>query len=253
MKYDFKDKTIMISGAAGGIGRVISKFFANINANLVLIDLKEKLGELECLKKELVNKQIKISIYCLDLKKCNEIDELILKLEEDGIVIDILVNNAGNNSYYEARQISEEIWDNVVDLNLKGTFFLTRSIANYSIINRKGNIINIASQHSVVGNLKRAHYCASKGGVVNMTRALAYEWAKYDVRVNCVSPTFVLTEGNKDLLNEPYFKKQNLSKIPLRMYAVPEDVANSIVFLASPMARMITGHNLIVDGGWTIY
>ena len=147
---------------------------------------------------------------------------------------------------------SNILGDKAYGANLKGIFFLTQAIANHSLIKKRGTIVNISSQHGIVGNDSRAHYCASKAGIIGLTKALASEWAKYKVRVNCVSPTFIITEKNSSYLNSPYSRQVNLNKIPLGEYALPEDVSNGIIFLISSNARMITGHNLVIDGGYTI-
>ena len=148
--------------------------------------------------------------------------------------------------------LSEDEWDKVVDINMKGTFLMSQGIAKFMIKNNKGIIINIASQHGEVGNVKRAAYCASKAGIINMSRSLAIEWAKYNIRVNCVSPTFVIHDKNESYLKQPAVSKKLLKSIPLGSYCTPKDVADSVLFLASPMARLITGHNLLVDGGYTV-
>lgn len=249
---DFNDKCVMITGAAGALGRVLACMFAERNANLVLTDLKHKYDKIDNLKHELEEK-FNVKVYCLvlDNTNCKMIEDVILELEEKNIEIDILVNNAGKNYFCDAIDVDENSWDSIVDVNLKGTFFLTKEIAKYSIIRREGNVICISSQHGVVGNTERAPYCASKGAIINLVRALAIEWAKYNVRVNCVSPTFIKSEGNEVILNSHKFIRNYLNNIPLKRYATPRDVSESVLFLASTMASMITGHNLIVDGGWT--
>ncbi|MBU3229208.1 SDR family NAD(P)-dependent oxidoreductase [Clostridium algidicarnis] len=249
---DFTDKGILISGAAGAVGISLCECFNLYNATLILIDLSEKELELIEIQKQFSEKGIKIYYYCIDIRHLESINNLINFLKDVNIKIDVLINNAGVNFPIIAREMTEEIWDNVIDTNLKGTFFLTRGIANYSLLERKGNIVNISSQHSIVGNEKRVHYCASKTGVLGMTRALAYEWSKYQVRVNCISPTYIISEKNKTYFESPFYKRSYLEKIPLGRYAQPIDVAKSVLFLASSMASMITGHNLVVDGGYTV-
>lgn len=242
----------MITGAAQGIGKELANTFSQKKAQLVLVDLPDKFDCLQTVSEELTKQYgVSVKTYALDISNCEMISEVVSKMKDDSILVDVLINNAGQNSYCDAINITEELWDSVVNVNLKGTFFLTKEIANLSIIDRRGNIICIASQHGVVGNFQRAHYCSSKAGIINMVRALAIEWSKYDVRVNCISPTFVITEDNSAILNDVMFKKNGLQKIPLKRYATPKDIAYAALFLAGPMANMITGHNLLVDGGWT--
>jgi 2-deoxy-D-gluconate 3-dehydrogenase len=129
---------------------------------------------------------------------------------------------------------------------------MCQNIGRLMVTARTGSIVNIASQHGIVGNDMRAPYCASKAGVINLARELALEWAKYNIRVNCVSPTFVMTEKNKKMLTDNINFKKTLTSIPMGRYCTPLDVAQSVLFLSSPLASLITGHNLVVDGGYTI-
>ena len=249
---NFNNKKVMISGASRGIGEGIAYTFAAHGANLVLLDLEIQQEQLQKVKGSLEAEfNVEVANYSMDLTKYEQIERVVKQINEEQGEIDILINNAGTNNYCDATQVTEQIWDSIVDLNLKGTFFLTQQVAIASLLRREGIVVSIASQHGVIGNTKRAPYCASKGGIVNMTKALAYEWAKYNVRVNCVSPTFVITESNKAMLQESAFKRKALNQIPLKRYATPEDVAYAVLFLASEMATMITGHNILVDGGWT--
>lgn len=253
MNYNFENKTVLITGAAGFIGRCLAKSYGDQGANLILIDLPNRLEGLGKIKEKVQSEDNKVHIFGVDICNLDDINQFIEQLNQKNLFVDVLVNNAGYNELCDARNLTEQTWDYVVDVNLKGTFFLTKEIVNHSLLKTKGNIVCISSQHGIVGNLKRAHYCASKGGLNNMVKALAYEWAKYKIRVNCVAPTFVITEGNKDMLNKSNFIRQNKNKIPLGSYAEPEDVANATIFLSSDYAKMITGHNLIVDGGYTIH
>ena len=174
-------------------------------------------------------------------------------IEEKKLVVDSFVYLAGINVLVSALETTEEIWDRIIDVNLKGFFFVSKVIAKNMILNGGGSILGIASQHAVVANVDRAAYCASKAGMIHLAKELALEWAKYGIRVNMVSPTMIFSEKNKEILDGNRAKKEYLIKIPLRKYAVPEDVSSAILFLNSDKASMITGQNLIVDGGWTIY
>jgi len=164
--------------------------------------------------------------------------------------IDILVNNAGVNIPRPALEVTEEDWDGVLDINLKGLFFTAQKTA-LAMKNGGGRIINIASQNGVVGYYRRAAYCASKAGVVNLTRVLAIEWAPLGITVNAVGPTFVVTPLTQSTWDDPAMREDLLKRIPLGRVGVPEDVVGAVVFLASPAASLITGHTLLVDGGWT--
>lgn len=245
--------SVIITGAEGAIGRCISERFAVDGYNLFLVDQKKNIEKLNEFSRELSEKYgIQLYTFGFDLKQNTEITEFVEWLESiNNEDVGILVNNAGINKLTDASLFDEEAWDNIVDTNLKATFFMSQAIGKLMIKNRKGAIINIASQHGVVGNEKRAPYCASKAGIINMSRSLAIDWAKYGIRVNCVSPGFVLHEKNSDYLQSTLVKRKILPKVPLARYCTPIDVAHAVYFLASSQAAYITGQNLIVDGGYT--
>ena len=165
--------------------------------------------------------------------------------------IDILINNAGVNIPRDALEVSESDWDRVLDVNLKGLFFMSQRVAREMIKTGGGRIVNIASQNGVVGYYRRAAYCASKAGVVNLTRVLALEWAQHQIRVNAVGPTFILTPLTQSTFDDPVLRADLLRRIPVGRVGQPEDIVGAVVFLCSPAAEMITGHTLLVDGGWT--
>jgi 2-deoxy-D-gluconate 3-dehydrogenase len=149
--------------------------------------------------------------------------------------------------------VTEEDWDRVIDVNLKGLFFMAQA-AGRAMRDQSpsgGVIINISSIMGLVGYYNRAAYCSSKAGVVNLTRVLAIEWAEHDIRVNAVCPTFVETELNRHLFADASFRDEILRRTPLKRLGTPDDVAAAVVFLASPAAALITGHALVTDGGWT--
>ena len=252
--FNFSDKTVLITGAAGVLGYHIAKGFASAGAGLVLVDLSLKKERLEEITEEFTEKfKNSFQFYTLDIRNEKEVLDLEYQLQRDDIQIDILVNNAGANIIKSALLMTGEEWDVVVDTNMKGTFLMSKHIGRTMLRTlSSGVIVNVSSQHGVVGNEDRTSYCASKAGIINLTRALAIEWARHSVRVNCVSPTFILSSKNQEVLNSPLNLKKFLKKIPLGRYCVPEDVTNGIMFLASPLAGMVTGHNLVIDGGYTI-
>jgi NAD(P)-dependent dehydrogenase (short-subunit alcohol dehydrogenase family) len=165
--------------------------------------------------------------------------------------IDILVNNAGINIAKPALEVTEEDWDRVLDTNLKGSFFCAQRASKYMTAQGCGKIINMVSQMAFVGYIKRAAYCSSKGGAVQLTKALAIEWAPYNVKVNAVAPTFIETELTAKMFEDKEFYRDVLSRIPLGKLAQPSDVTGAVLFLASDLANFITGETIRVDGGWT--
>ena len=166
--------------------------------------------------------------------------------------LDILVNNAGLNIPQGVFDVDEASWDAVLDTNLKGTFFAAQAAARCMVTSGEGGrIINIASQAGVVGIEERSAYGASKGGAVLLTKVLAIELAQHGITVNAVAPTFIATELTRGTLENPAWRERVLSRIPLGRIGESEDVAAATVYLASPAAAMVTGHTLLVDGGWT--
>jgi 2-deoxy-D-gluconate 3-dehydrogenase len=167
--------------------------------------------------------------------------------------IDILVNNAGINIPEPAEEVTEEHWDRVLDTNLKGLFFCAQRVGRVMIDQGGGKIINVGSQMGFVGGRLRAAYCASKGGVVQVTKVLAIEWAKHGVNVNGVAPTFLRTPLTARMFEDRAFYEEVLGHIPLGRLGTVDDVLGAVVFLASPAADLITGHTVLVDGGWTAW
>ena len=151
----------------------------------------------------------------------------------------------------EALDVDEADWDAVMDVNLKGLFFMSQRAGRRMVNAGGGKIVNIASQNGVIGYYRRAAYCSSKAGVVNLTRVLALEWAPHGITVNAVGPTFILTPLTQSTFDDPALREDLLKRIPLGRVGRPEDVVGAVVFLASPAADLITGHTLLVDGGWT--
>ena len=167
--------------------------------------------------------------------------------------IDIVVNSAGINRPEKSEDVSEKNWDDVMNINLRSMFFVSQAAGKHMIARGGGGkIINLSSQAGSVALPLRAAYCSSKGGVNQLTRTLALEWAKHRILVNAVAPTFVETPFTAEMFKDETFKKYVIESIPLGRMVTPEEVSNAALFLASDLANMITGHILAVDGGWTI-
>ena len=164
--------------------------------------------------------------------------------------IDILINNAGITIRKEAIKYSERDWDKVVDINLKGVFLCCREVGKIMIKQGKGKIINIASLMSFIGGITIPAYAASKGGVGQLTKALSNEWAKYNVNVNAIAPGYFDTPLTKSLIENSVRYNEIKSRIPMERWGKPEDLKGAAVFLASDASDYITGHILVVDGGW---
>ena len=249
-ELSLQNRVALIAGAAGGIGRAISFAFGAAGARLFLNGRSaEKLADLcTALKEEGIDAAYK----AIDINApaaCTElVDEVVRSLGS----IDILVNSAGVNRPQKAEDVTEDNWDLVMNTNLKATFFLCQAAAKEMIKKGGGKIVNISSQSGQVALPLRAAYCSSKGGVDQLTRTLALEWAQHNVLVNAVAPTFVLTPLTKGMFENKEFLKYVIDSIPIGRMAEPEEVAYAALFLASDLSNMITGHILTVDGGWTI-
>ena len=244
-------KAALVSGAGSGLGRAIAIALAEAGADCAVTELPEKMETLEPVCAEIRASGRKAVALPLRLPEMADIDSAVRGAMEGLGRIDILVNNAGVNIPGPALEVREEDWDRVLDTNLKGVFFLAQRTARFMKDNGGGRIINMASQNGLVGYYNRAAYCSSKAGVVNLTRVLAIEWAPLGITVNAVGPTFVLTPLTQSTWDDPVMREDLLKRIPLGRVGVPEDIVGAVVFLASPAASLITGHTLVVDGGWT--
>lgn len=246
---ELANKTVIVTGGSKGIGKDIALTFAKLNANVVISGRSEKalneaLSELHAFNENCIAVQG-------DMSDITVVKDLIYQAASRFGTVDVLVNNAGVNIAKPAMEVTEEDWDTVLDLNLKSAFFASQAAAKYMLVQKSGKIINIASQMAFVGYYKRAAYCSSKGGLVQMTKALAVEWAKLGIKVNAVAPTFVETEFTEKMFADEAFKKDVDSRILLEGLSKPEDVSGAVLYLASNLANFVTGETLKVDGGWT--
>lgn len=246
---ELENKTVVVTGGSKGIGKDIALTFAKLNANVVISGrnkdvLQETLEELQSFNKRCM-------AVSGDLSDIQEVRRLIDTAAEEFGTINVLVNNAGVNIAKPAIEVTEEDWDTVLDLNLKSAFFASQAAAKYMLEQNSGRIINIASQMAFVGFVKRAAYCSSKGGLVQMTKALAVEWAKNGIRVNGVAPTFIETELTAKMFEDEEFKKEVNSRILLDGLSQPKDISGAVLYLASDLANFVTGETIKVDGGWT--
>ena len=245
------DKVMMVTGAGSGIGRAVAIASAEAGAHCVVCELPDKIDDLKAVCDEIQALGKQAVPVALQLPNLESIDTAVGEAINAFGRVDVLVNNAGVNIPKDAFEVTEADWDGVMDVNLKGLFFMSQKVAREMVKTGGGCMINIASQNGVIGYYKRAAYCSSKAGVVNLTRVLALEWAEHNINVNAVGPTFVLTPLTQSTFDDPAIREDLLQRIPLGRVGQPEDVVGAVVFLASPAASLITGHTLLVDGGWT--
>jgi NAD(P)-dependent dehydrogenase (short-subunit alcohol dehydrogenase family) len=238
----------LVTGAAQGIGKAIALLFASKGADLVLVDLKEGVKDLA---EEIAKLGRRALPIVADLTDFSSLPKVVKKAMDTFSKIDILVNNAGVAILDDAENLSEEAWDKTMDINLKAPFLLSQLVGREMIKRKSGKIINIASQAGIVALDRHVAYCTSKAGLIAMTKVLALEWGEFGINVNAIAPTVVLTElGRKAWAGE--VGEAMKQKIPLRRFALPEEIAAAALFLASNASDMITGTTLVVDGGYTI-
>ena len=245
------DNVVLVTGGGSGIGRAIALAVAEAGADVTVCEVPQKIDALDEVCEAIENLGRRALPLPLHLPNLAAIDSVVRRVLDAYGRIDVLVNNAGINIPKDALDVTEADWDAVLDVNLKGLFFMSQCAARSMVERGGGKIVNIASQNGVVGYYKRAAYCASKAGVVNLTRVLAVEWAPHRITVNAVGPTFILTPLTQSTFDDAHLREDMLSRIPLGRVGRPEDVVGAVVFLASPAADLITGHTLLVDGGWT--
>lgn len=255
MDYTFRlsGKNVVVTGAAGGIGLEITKGLLQNGADVYMVDYN---GEaLEKSASELKNEYKENNIYTVtaDITKKEDVENLIRVIAETTNSVDILINNAGVGCNVFSVKETIENWSRVVDINLTSQFFLSQAIAGYFMIPEKkgGKIINMASLGGIMGIPNAVAYSASKGGVMQMTKSLAAEWARFNITVNCVCPGFVETPLiAENLANEKWVGYMNLRN-PMHRLAKPEDIVGPTLFLASEYSNYVNGTSVVVDGGYS--
>lgn len=245
--FNITDKVAVITGGASGIGRAIAELFIEKGAKAAILDLKEDVADTA---KE-INQNKAIGIFC-DITNDKSMDQAIAEVKQTFGKIDILVNCAGIALLDDAENISDGYWQKTIDLNLTGSFKMCQKVANVMIEQGTGGkMINLASQAAIIALDNHVAYGASKAGIVGMTKVLALEWAQYQINVNAISPTVILTElGKKAWAGEKGEKAKR--EIPLGRFGYPEEVAAVALFLACDATNLITGENIVIDGGNTI-
>jgi 2-deoxy-D-gluconate 3-dehydrogenase len=247
-------KVCLVTGGGSGIGKTLCEGLAHYGADIILTELPSKIELGQQTAAEISEKYGKKAIALpLDLPRLDSINTMTEAAIQEFGRIDVLVNNAGIQIAKFALDVTEEDWDRVLDINLKGAFFCSQRVGREMIKQKSGRIINIASQNGVIGYQKRAAYCSAKAGLVNLTRVLAIEWAEYGINVNAVGPTFIRTPLTEPTLNDPAIYADIISRIPLRRVGELEEIIGAVVYLASDSASLVTGHTLLVDGGWTAW
>ncbi len=251
--FNLKGQVALVTGCSGGLGVQMAKALANQGCNIVAVARRQdKLDE--------VCKEIKeefgvdaLALKC-DITDTDNVNETVAKAVEHFGRIDILINNAGTGAVAPAEDITDEQFGNECDIDLFGSFRVARAVAKQAMIPAKyGRVINIASMYGLVGNkiAGSAPYHAAKGGVVNLTRALAAEWGKYGITVNSICPGYFYTDLTRETLDSDFFQQNAKTMIPMERYGNEGELDSAAIFLAARESSYVTGVNLAVDGGYT--
>jgi 2-deoxy-D-gluconate 3-dehydrogenase len=249
--FSLTGKTAVVTGASRGIGRDLALGLARYGADVAVTG--RTVGELEETASEIRRLGRRSLVVPMDLTRPAEISAGVERVREAFNRIDILVNNAGINIPKPALEITDQDWRQVLECNLTGLFFCCQAAGRIMVRQREGKIINISSQSGTVAIRLRAAYCASKAGVNLLTKVLALEWGPYNVRVNAVAPTFIETPMTRRTLEDKEFKEMILNKVLLGRVGQTKDVLGAVIYLASSASDLVTGHVLLVDGGWTAH
>jgi glucose 1-dehydrogenase len=248
------NRVAVVTGASSGIGRATAIALAEDGARVVVADLQEESrdGEQPSTTEAIAQHGGETAFVRCDVSRSADVTALFAVARERFRGVDILVNNAGVFVRNALTDVSEDEWDRVLSVNLKG-YYLTARLAIPIMLERGGGgaIVNVGSIHGLLGTGMAASYCASKGGVDNLTRQLAVDYAPRGIRVNSVAPGTIETAMSKPFRDDPDMLAEYRRRTLLPRLGMPRDVANAVVFLASDEASFITGHTLVVDGGWT--
>lgn len=246
--FSLKNRIALVTGASRGLGRALAIGLAEAGADVALVArdedrLRETRTEIEALGRN-------GACFVYDFKETDGIGALVDRVENEFGCIDILLNNAGMNKRSPAAQFPEASWDDIMQVNLKSVWLMCQSVGCRMLERGSGKIVNIASLGTFIGGVLISAYVSSKGGVGQLTKALANEWAGKGLNVNAIAPGYMRTDMTADLLTDPNRSPQLMERIPAGRFGEPEDLVGAAVFLASDASRYVNGHILVVDGGW---
>jgi NAD(P)-dependent dehydrogenase (short-subunit alcohol dehydrogenase family) len=247
--FSLAGQVAMVTGASQGIGHDLALALADRGARVVVAARQRE--QLDALAAEIATAGHEAASVVVDLRDRASIEAAVSETVARFGRIDILVNNAGLGTNHDALDATEEEWDALFAVNVRGLFFACQSAGRRMVDQGYGRIVNISSQAGLVGIPRHAAYSASKAAVLGLTKVLALEWGPHGVTVNCVAPTFIRTPGTADRLDQPDFLADVVSRIPVGHVGSTTDVAGAVIYLASPAASLVTGSVLVIDGGWT--
>lgn len=238
-----ENKVAIVTGASSGIGLATVKKFVAEGAKVIMADINEEAGNK-------IAQELGLDFIKTDVSKTADIERMVKTCLDKFGRVDILVNNAGIYRTYNLHEMSEEDWDTVLNVNLKSVFLSSKRVIPEMFKQGKGKIINIASIAGLVGFAQSGAYCASKGGIIALTKEMALEYASKKINVNCIAPGVIKTAMTKDMITDPTTKQFLESSTPYPRLGEPEDIAMAAVYLASDESDFVNGEVLVVDGGW---
>jgi NAD(P)-dependent dehydrogenase (short-subunit alcohol dehydrogenase family) len=247
--FDLTHRVALVTGAGRGIGHDLVLGLAGAGARVAAgVRRVEDAQEVIAAVRAAGGDAIAVS---LDVTDTASIEAAVATTVASFGRLDILVNNAGLGTNHDALDATEDEWDQMFAVNVRGLFFASQAAARRMVEQGHGRIVNVASQAGIVGIRRHAAYSASKGAVITLTKVLALEWAPMGVTVNAIAPTWVLTPGTAERLSDPDFLRSVLDRIPLGRVGTTSELAGAVIYLASDAAAMVTGTTLVIDGGWT--
>jgi NAD(P)-dependent dehydrogenase (short-subunit alcohol dehydrogenase family) len=247
--FDLTGQVALVTGAARGLGAAFAAALAHAGADVALgLREEQSAGPVVDAVRAAGRRALPLQ---MDVTRPTEIAAAVAAAERSFGRIDILVNNAGIGPPNPAEKVTEADFDRTLDVNLKGTFFVSQAVGRLMIRSGGGRIINVSSQAGFVALPTESVYCMTKAAIAHLTKCLAVEWAPHRINVNAIAPTFIRTPGTAKWLENESFRTDLVSRIPLGRVGEPQDVVGAVIFLASPAAALVTGATLLIDGGWT--
>ncbi|GAN33409.1 MAG: SDR family oxidoreductase [Candidatus Brocadia sp. AMX2] len=247
--FSLRDKVALVTGAGKGLGKSMALALSESGAHVAVVSRTR--SDIEATAREIQENGVKSIPIVADVTRQEEVTRMVEKVLSELKTIDILVNNVGTYVFGRCLESSLEDWHKMLEINLTSTYLCSKTVGQHLVEKQQGKIINVSSALGIFGAGGSAAYCASKGGVIQLTRALAIEWAKYNVTVNSIAPYSMETEMTKTMLEDEKIKKAIISKIPLKRIGKPTDLSGVVVFLASKASDYITGQVISVDGGFS--
>ena len=243
-------KVAIVTGARRGIGRAFALAFAEAGADVAICDIAEAMSELETVAEEIRKLGRRALAIQADISHKADVESMVNKVAAELGNIDVLINNAGINPLASIFDTGEDTWDKVMDINVKGCFLCSQAVARLMVERKKGNIINMASANGYRALVNRSAYCVSKAAVIMLTKVLARELGKYNVRVNAIAPFVTKTPMLEDVFKDPEWVKVRLADVALGRFGQTDDITGAALFLASDAASWVTGQTFSVDGGY---